>query len=385
MATRYVKVKKYTGVYYEESKERVWHGKPDKIFWINFKREGKVQWVRCGWQSEGWTPEAALRKRHELVAKERVGEFRSKREIKKESLTLDEFMTQHYFPHNEAYKRQPRDDRSRYETWLKPRFAEKPLSSISPLDVERLKRDVRSAGRSDATCRHVLGLLRHIINMAVGWQLFTGANPVTVVRLPYSDNKRQRFLSVEEANNLLNELYTRSKQVGDMATLALYGGLRLGEIVKLHWGHIDTTNQILYVVDAKNSESRAIRITDPIHKVLKSLLPGEPGDLVFKSKTGGEVKFVSNTFDRAVQKLGLNEGISDRRQRVTFHVLRHSFASWAAIAGTPLLAIGKCLGHKSNVMTLRYSHLSSESQLGVFDTVARFPKLTDEGAESHVK
>ena len=56
----------------------------------------------------------------------------------------------------------------------------------------------------------------------------------------------------------------------------------------------------------------------------------------------------------------MNEGVNDRRQRVIFHSLRHTFASWLAIEGTPLYSIAKLMGHKSISMSERYSHLSPD-------------------------
>jgi len=45
---------------------------------------------------------------------------------------------------------------------------------------------------------------------------------------------------------------------------------------------------------------------------------------------------------------------------VVFHSLRHSFASWLAIQGTPILTIARLMGHKSISMSERYSHLSPD-------------------------
>jgi integrase len=58
--------------------------------------------------------------------------------------------------------------------------------------------------------------------------------------------------------------------------------------------------------------------------------------------------------------MGLNEGITDPRQKVTFHTLRHTFASWLAIQGESLITIKELLGHKSMAMTERYSHLTPD-------------------------
>ncbi len=60
--------------------------------------------------------------------------------------------------------------------------------------------------------------------------------------------------------------------------------------------------------------------------------------------------------------MGLNTGRTDTRDRIVFHSLRHTFASWQAKAGTPLYTIGKLLGHKTLTMTARYSHLCPNAE-----------------------
>ncbi|RLA84268.1 MAG: hypothetical protein DRG40_06000 [Deltaproteobacteria bacterium] len=70
-----------------------------------------------------------------------------------------------------------------------------------------------------------------------------------------------------------------------------------------------------------------------------------------------KIKKISNAFLRAVDALGLNRGVEDPRERVVFHTLRHTFASWLASRGTPLHVIQKLLGHRTIRMTERYSHL----------------------------
>jgi integrase len=75
-----------------------------------------------------------------------------------------------------------------------------------------------------------------------------------------------------------------------------------------------------------------------------------------------------------VGKLGFNEGITDVRNKVVFHTLRHTFASWLAISGTPIFTIKKSLGHKDIKMTMRYSHLLPSTKRKAVENVEKMFK-----------
>ncbi len=68
---------------------------------------------------------------------------------------------------------------------------------------------------------------------------------------------------------------------------------------------------------------------------------------------------VSHSFRYVCDDL-FNQNVDDPRQRVCFHTLRHTFASWLVEGGTSLYAVKELMGHKDFAMTQRYSHLSPE-------------------------
>ena len=79
---------------------------------------------------------------------------------------------------------------------------------------------------------------------------------------------------------------------------------------------------------------------------------------IFKARNGEKITDLSDTFQRTVDKLGFNDGITDQRQKVVFHTLRHTYASWLVMNGVDLYTTQKLMGHKSNQMTQRYAHLA---------------------------
>jgi integrase len=76
----------------------------------------------------------------------------------------------------------------------------------------------------------------------------------------------------------------------------------------------------------------------------------------------------------------LNKGIDDTRLQICFHSCRHSYASWMIEQGADLYTLQKLLGHKTNIMTQRYAHLSENRQRDAAKTLGKAWK-NDAGQE----
>jgi integrase len=202
--------------------------------------------------------------------------------------------------------------------------------------------------------------------------MYKGENPIKGVKLPTLQNQRERFLTYDQASLLLDELkvdQSRKKNPGekkdphlhDMALLSLHCGLRAGEIFNLKGQDLDFENGLINISDPKNKESRKAFMTEAVRDALSKRTSGLPDEYIFKDKKhGGKIIAISSAFRKAVNRLGFNKGIADPRQMVTFHTLRHTFASWLALQGETILTIKDLLGHKTLAMTARYSHLMPE-------------------------
>jgi integrase len=318
----------YPGVYVRQSEQRRHKNKPDTCFDISYKKQGRKIWEKVGWASEGYSAKVASQ-----VRAERLRMIRHGQELPKEKARIPRFseMADLYLEWAKENKSRNRDDKSRYEKHLKDRLGNRRLNEIPSFELERLKSELTKKGLAPATVKHCLVLVREIFNKAVEWGKYWGPNPIKGVKLPTLNNRRERFL---------------------------HCGLRAGEIFNLRGQDIDLDNGLIRIMDPKNKASRAAYMTEAVKRMLKARLPKDPNEIIFKDRWHGEkIELVSRTFQRAVDKLGLNRGVEDIRQKVVFHSLRHTFASWLAIQGTPILAIRDLLGHKTLAMTERYAHL----------------------------
>ncbi|MBU1054845.1 MAG: site-specific integrase [Proteobacteria bacterium] len=347
---------KYQGVYERESEESIFKGKPDICFDITYKSDGKKVWEKVGWLSEGYSAKLASDIRAERIRSIRHGKELPKQKAKVPSMRD---VWAKYISWAETNKaRSGRDDISRYTNHLKDRFENKRLNEISSFDLERLKSDLTKDGLSPATVKHCLILIRQIYNKAKIWGIYKGENPIQGVKMPSLQNQRTRFLTHEEANLLLSFLKEKSlTNLYDISLLALHTGMRAGEIFNIKAFDLNFSEEVIRISDPKNKRTRFAYMTRAVKDVLQKRIPSTPEGFVFPDCNGNKAKAVSQAFMRIVNKLGFNEGISDPREKVSFHSLRHTFASWLCMQGEPLTTVKELLGHQTMALTERYSHL----------------------------
>ncbi len=283
------------------------------------------------------------------------------RSIESRKITLNDFFKKHYLPWSETNVKYSETIKSYYNKWIKDNLGNRNIDEITVQEIEQLKVQVLSSGRSVRTAQQILAILKTIFNKAIEWDFFKGDNPVKKVKVPKFDNKRTRFLTEKEVQKLLKECKKRTTPENclyPMVLLALSTGMRAGEIFNLKWQDIDFENKIIWIRDAKSGENRATFLCKEVEKELLKLCDKEKRQgYVFKNSKNKPFKEVPKIFYRIVNKLGFNKNITDRREKVVFHTLRHTFCSWLAIEGVPLHVIKELAGHKTLQMTERYAHL----------------------------
>jgi len=405
MAIKWIKTPHKGLRYYEHPTRR--HGKKkDRYYSVRFKIDGRDYTYGIGWWSDGIPEEARKNdpnigfeeyaltqlklynanvkagsgpkspKEKRKFAEERVA-YEQAEQVReeKEAVTFDAFFNDTYLPQAKADKkpRSVKREEGLYGKWIKDIIGHFPMKDIAPFHLEKLKKVMAEGGQSPRSIEYALAVIRQIFNTAKRLGVYGGESPTSQVKAPKVDNGRMRFLTREEATALLSALKAKSADVHDMTLLSLFAGLRFGEIASLTWQDVDLSKGVLTIRDAK-AGSRYAFLTEKTVEMLKSRPQGKPSDYVFKSRkaknegqkeagqvvnfTKGKMDRISVTFARTVEKLKLNEGIDDPRLQICFHSCRHSYASWMIEQGADLYTVQKLLGHKTNVMTQRYAHLS---------------------------
>lgn len=359
--------------------------RPDRYFYIRYNIGGKSREEGWGWESDGFKAKDAFQMRNEILLaikngeeiitlaerKSHAEEVRRKKqeqeEIERKSkITFDEFFTETYWP--TISNKSKVTEKYLYENWIKPVIGHKKFNEIYELDMTRLKSNVLKKGRSLRTVEYSYTVVRKVFNYARKdeYKVYDGKHPISrdIKRKATPNNEKTRYLSKEESRKLLKALSQRSPQVYRMAMLSLYCGLRLGECFNLNWGDIDFAEEKVFIAKSKSPKDRYVHLPKQVVDMLKEYrVDGtQRNEPVFKDSKGKRVKYISKTFVRTVEDIGLNDGISDRKQKFTFHSLRHTFASMLVNSGVNLYVVMELLGHSSIKMTQRYAHVNDEAK-----------------------
>lgn len=388
---------RYQGVQVRESPERRHRGKPDLCFTIDYRdAQGKRIRRDIGWASEGITAAFAHQERLRLIAEAKAirrGES-SPLTVQQASLILDRAWERYRDDWMKAKGKRYDSDQWMYDAHVRPVFGRTLLQEISPYALDRFMASLTAQGLSAQTIRHLVGLIRRIMRRMVAWGLYDGPLPFDAISMPRLDNRRERFLQPEEARALLAELHRRSNQTWLMALISLQCGLRFSEIAGIRHMDINLQQGLLYIAESKNGRARHAYLTPELIDALRDL-PARPANaLVFPARDGKKMTNVSDSFSRAVDYLGLNDTgdtfrdangiehpvkITDRRQRIVFHSLRHTYASWLACSGAGQAMIAELLGHSSLEMSRRYTHLMDDEKKSTMERISKiFNRADDE-------
>jgi len=224
-------------------------------------------------------------------------------------------------------------------------FKGKNLHEVSPLDIEKYKRQRREEV-SPATINRELSGLRNMYNRAIEWGM-TEKNPVKGVKFFRENEGRLRFLGKEEIKRLYDACPDYLKPI---VALAVSTGMRKGEILGLKWLDVDFRRRIIIILKTKGQKKREIPIGLGISRLLLRQRKYPDSPHVFCREDGRPVGSFRKAFDRVLKRAGIRD--------FTFHDLRHTFASHLVMRGVDLKTVQEIMGHSSFVTTLRYAHLA---------------------------
>ena len=194
-------------------------------------------------------------------------------------------------------------------------------------------------------------------------------NPMRLVRRSKEPMGRVRYLTAEEEVRLRAaikaDLPGRIKSDGqncfDQLDIALYTGMRKTEQFTTSLDQVYIKARFIYLSATKNGSDRFVHLNSAAVAILdriraEHLRHGRPADEpLFRSKRHESIKNPRKWYETALKRAGI-EG-------VTWHTLRHTFASRLVMKGVSLHQVSELLGHKTLSQTKRYAHLAPKFQL----------------------
>lgn len=281
---------------------------------------------------------------------------------------------------------------------LKPlleRFGDIPIGEIRTADVEDFIADLKKPrmvngleGRklSPASINRTIGLLRHMLNWAVGREHLDRTpfrrGTEVLIRLEREDNMRRRRVSEDEEGALLG---VASPHLRSMIIAALDTGMRRGEMLAVQFGDIDWKRRVIVLrgITTKSRKTRVVPIgTARLLAVLEWLRLDSAGGLkaddvpVFSNEVGEPLKTFKKAWLVAILKAhgvdphwrkgAYKDLTTECQQRLRdinlhWHDLRHEYASRLVEKGVPLAQVRDLLGHASILTTERYDNQKLEA------------------------
>jgi integrase len=277
-----------------------------------------------------------------------------------------------------------------------PFIGEKPLDQITNDVVAFLKAKWSTGGyttpdgkrkikptESRKTLNNRLSVLGSMLKIAMEWGTKSGLEmmPCTVRLLKVDNQRLPGFYDHADYERLVEGARCVDPRVHALVLLAGDGGLRRGECIGLNLSDVDFKNarmnvcRAIYIKKGKRYENdvkglfaKPVPLTERLLEALKACRHLR-GERVLYTDDGQELtpKLVRMWVERAERKAGLP--VTGK-----LHVLRHTFASHAAMAGVPARTIQELARHATMAVTMRYMHLSPSALDAGIDMLARSRK-----------
>lgn len=215
---------------------------------------------------------------------------------------------------------------------LKKKYHDRALHLVT---VESLMAAIPSS--SPATFNRYANLVAAVLALA--------KHPLEIARKSTPPG-RVRWLTKAEWLRLRRHLPDHQRA---MASLAIATGLRQANVLKLEWSQVDLKRRVAWIHadQAKSRKAIGIPLSDDALKVLRKQV-GKHDRWVFPYH-GRAVSEIKTGWKDALEAAGIKD--------FTWHDLRHTWATWHIMAGTPLEVLQKLGGWADIRMVLRYAHL----------------------------
>lgn len=246
-----------------------------------------------------------------------------------------------------------------------PRWGRQRLDEITTQGVGKWLAEKTDDGMMPATVEKLRVMMGRSFELGRRWGIAgCTSNPTRGIQRPKFDNKRERFLTADEAGRLLKAAgESLNPQLRPIVALLLLTGARVSELLQAEWRNVDLTRRAWLIPVSKTGKSRYVPLSQAAVDIIDQM-PRFEGCPWLVPNPETRLPFV--TIKHSWQTARKEARLSDLR----IHDLRHSAASFMINSGVDLFAVGKVLGHADYKSTMRYSHLANETLLSAVEAGA---------------
>jgi integrase len=341
----------------------------------------------------GWVPgrgRVKLEARHERQALEEWNEIRGKGKGAKlpDRNVRFELVAEEWYASKRKLRRSTRElYRLSLDTVLLPAFGAWKLAAIDTESIAKLIRKLEEKPLSASTITNYLKPLNGTLSFAVSQGKLT-SNPYAALtadqRPRDEDDDEDESQAYEWSDEEIERLLDASAQIArrpqsrydyqPILRMAIRTGARLGELLGLIWKNVDLDEGVIHV---RQQWTKYSELAPPKTKKSRRRIPLTPEDVAYlrrlklASTFSQDDDYVFASRDgtplshRNVQRRGFEAArdLAELSTEITFHFLRHAFASIAAHRGVPVNVLSAVMGHSTVSVTQRvYVHLYGREQ-----------------------
>lgn len=260
-------------------------------------------------------------------------------------------------------------------------FGNRIAEAITPSDISQWFTDMEDEkGWTAATINRYRAAMSKAYKLAIADGKAT-RNPARLVPQRTEQNARIRFLTDEEDKRLRSRLLDRPNCEPQL-DIALHTGMRKSEQFSVTWDQVNFAQRYIHLTKTKNGSERYVPLNSAALRVLRHL---EDTKKRLELPSDGRIFLSQRNEPMSDPREWFNAACSEARiSGVTWHTLRHTFASRLVMAGVDLKTVQDLMGHKTISMTARYAHLAPAHKLTALERLVKTQPRPKRGRRTRV-
>jgi len=307
--------------------------KPGATWWCKFTIRKRQVRVSCGTASKALAEEFERRLRDQIWKEQELGEVIHTWEDAKERWLKEK-----------AHKRSLDRDREGFDA-LESFLGGKALGDIDGPLLAAGQASL-SDGRRPGTVNRIMAVATSVLSAAVRWGWLQHAPKVAALHV---EKSAPRWITPEQFEALWRELPDHAKQI---TRFSVATGARASNVFRLRWEDVDLEAKVFRIAASEFKGKRAVGF--PLPPDALEVLEQQRGvhrEYVFTDQLGrAPVRSLKTCWGKACRRAGF--------PGLRLHDLRHTWAAWHKLAGTPATAIKELAGWSDTRLVDRYGHIS---------------------------